>query len=148
MVFDLLRDFGFYPEITDGCERGGASDPALDPSSHPWAGESLNVFEHIGPCCIECRVGRAVYPLVLEQAEEAFASCVITAMAQCVHRTHQLVVLHKALVVAASKLAAAIAMQDHRMAVLTLPYRHLHRPYRICRFFRLYKQGCELRYAA
>src|SRR5690606_2180949 len=44
-----------------------------DPSSHPRIVEPLDVFEHIGPCGIERRVGHAVDPLALEQAEEATA---------------------------------------------------------------------------
>src|SRR5690606_40131578 len=44
-----------------------------DPSSHPRIVDPLDVFEHIGACGIERRVGHAVDPLALEQAEEATA---------------------------------------------------------------------------
>lgn len=49
-------------------------------------------------------------------------------MADCAHRTDQPVVLQIALVVMTSELTAAIRMQDHRIASLPLPDRHLHGP--------------------
>ena len=90
--------------------------------------EPLDVFEHIGPCGIECRIRRAVDPLALEQAEEAFAGRVVAAVADRTHRAHHPISRQVTLVVAASELTAAVGMQDHRLSTLALPHRHLHGP--------------------
>ena len=90
--------------------------------------EPLDVFEHIGPYCIEYRVGRVIDALALEQAEEAFAGGVVATVTHRAHRAHQAIGRWVTLVVATSELAAAIRVQDERLGALALPDRHLHRP--------------------
>src|SRR5690606_14129890 len=99
-----------------------------DPTPHPWVVEPLDVFEHISPGGIECRIRHPVDPLALEQAEETFARRVVAAVAHRAHRAHQVVGRQATLVVAAAELAATIRMKDHPMAAVTLPDRHLHGP--------------------
>ena len=97
-------------------------------SPHPRVVESLDVFEHISPGGIECRIRHAVDPLALEQPEEAFARSVVTAVAHRTHRTHQSVGRQITLVVAAPELAATVRMKDHGMTALALPDGHLDGP--------------------
>src|SRR5690606_17190586 len=118
--FSLLRSscpascttgIGFYPEITDGCKRADSFRSCLATLRRILGLCNRSMyFEHISPGGIGCRIRHAVDPRALEQAEEAFARRVVTAMAHRAHRAHQFVGRQVTLVVAAPELAAAIGM--------------------------------------
>ena len=89
--------------------------------------EPLDLVEDVRSGVGACQIVSTIDAFALEHPEEAFDQCVVGAAAHRTHATDQIVPAQEALVLLARELTAAIGVQQHRIAILSLPQRHEHR---------------------
>ena len=90
----------------------------------PWVVEHLDVIEHVLSRLFARFVGPALYPLTLEQVEEAFDDGIVMTVSAAAHRVLDIVGLEERRPVHAGELGALIGMDQHPVPGLAPPHGH------------------------